>query len=132
MNALFSMYRFVPINEHTHDNTNIYPMKLITVKWRMQWANIKSANPRSGLIPQNWLLFAGFTWRRRQTEKFNYALIIRTAKIIDKILCTCQNKTCYTGNESTKKWIEWKSSNKAAVDKLNDAGKKNIKYICIN
>jgi len=34
-------------------------------------AKMKSANPLSGLIPWNWLLFCGLTCNRRQTEKEN-------------------------------------------------------------
>lgn len=37
---------------------------------------MKSANPLSGLIPWNWLLFCGLTCNRRQTEKENVDIIL--------------------------------------------------------
>ena len=40
----------------------LQPRKFITMRWRMTWAKIKSANALSGLIPANWDLLAGLTW----------------------------------------------------------------------
>lgn len=43
-------------------------MKLITTMCSTRCANMKSANPRSGLRPRNSFLFSGFTCSRKQTE----------------------------------------------------------------
>ena len=52
-----------------------YPMKFITMRWRMTWAKMKSANALSGLIPANWDLLAGFTW---DDQIFNIIIITCT------------------------------------------------------
>lgn len=46
---------------------SIYPIKFITIKCKITWAKIKSANPRSGDIPTNTLLFCGFACNRKHT-----------------------------------------------------------------
>ena len=37
-------------------------MKFITMRWRMTWAKMKSAKPRSGEMLENCALLAGLTW----------------------------------------------------------------------
>lgn len=62
-------------------------MKFITTKWSTTWAKMKSANPRSGLIPKNCALFSGLTCILKQTEK-NLLLYFIT---IGQRLMTLQN-----------------------------------------
>ncbi len=54
---------------------SFYPIKLTTTRWRMTWAKMKSANPRSGLIPPKWSLFEGLTWKRPRFNYLNHDLV---------------------------------------------------------
>lgn len=107
-------------------------MKFITTRWRMTCAKIKSANPRSGEIPKNWALFCGLDCSRRQTETTSWFIKKIFSIIINKAELTSQHETADGADEPGQERVERKSSNKAAVNKLRDAGQQNVQQVGVH
>lgn len=71
----------------------LQPIKFMTTICKMMWANMKSANPLSGLIPWNWLLFWGFTCNRRHTIKKRFSLVIYVGDSIPRNIESAGSKS---------------------------------------
>lgn len=86
--------------QRLHSDRQAYPIKFMTTRCRMMWAKIKSANPRSGVIPKNCDLFCGFDWRRRQTESRNGGFSQAGLQYPQQALLTAQHEAADGGDES--------------------------------
>jgi len=67
LKTLFSSH----VDDVTTPRTCFYPIKLTTTRWRITWANIKSANARCGAIDLKSFAFSGFTCNLKFTPRTN-------------------------------------------------------------
>lgn len=109
----------------------------MTTICNITWAKIKSANPRSGVMPRNVALFCGLACSRRQTGNIQENVEINPNRrsntfVFEWRLLTAQNEAADGRNESGQERVERETAHQATIHELNDAGQHDVHQIGID